>query len=404
MVYLRLCLYIREQVISPPKFRVFMWKLEVKIPTPLGWYISLWWCMWTWSTVLSANGLLQSDYFQRSVFHVFFFFSFLKNWHFIRIPGLFCHHLLHPLFSVSVKIYFLSFPSRQVSAYMMWLVLRETSRKFEHVCILYGGRRRLPFSGSQRWRDTRGQKQRLEWTSLSVTAATVLPVLWDALHLERASFSLHFNSAASETVGSGQSWQRLHYVFQELFGGLSNLQPLQLASRRPGNRRVWPAAQAVTPGCCSLARTHLLCSTLLLLWGRFHYLTEGTASGSWGLSLYLSAGTQRHWVTFRGGGVGVFVEGSCCILLSRCFYSWLEIGFSVPSVRKHELRKRPFSFGTGNRLLTRVMWIFCLWVGLWASTWCHPFLPSCSILFCAVGAPIVKGKCGESFWMLCLFL
>lgn len=79
------------------------------------------------------------------------------------------------------------------------------------------------------------------------------------------ALSLHYALASSllEVASAGRFY--LSYP-RKYFGALpNNAHPLQLAEGRCENKWVWPEAQAVSPGSCSLARTYLLCWDVLEL-------------------------------------------------------------------------------------------------------------------------------------------
>ena len=96
--------------------------------------------------------------------------------------------------------------------YTMGLVLSEKSRKFAHLFIIYGNRRRLPFSRSQ-WQsaDTGDEKLHSGCAFISVNAAATLAVLLGCLPLgvllpgtSALPFRCHFNFASSSISGVGE--------------------------------------------------------------------------------------------------------------------------------------------------------------------------------------------------------
>lgn len=126
-------------------------------------------------------------------------------------------------------------------------------------------------------------------------------------------FLLCFNFAAFYITGSGQSWQLSHYLSEEIFWGPINSQRLQLANGIPGDKWVWPAAQAVKAGSCSLVKTYLLCSDAVLLCRWFLYLCEWMALGSGELVLCLA----RQKLRDTGAAEGL-VSDSQDFLLTHC--------------------------------------------------------------------------------------
>lgn len=98
-------------------------------------------------------------------------------------------------------------------------------------------------------------------------------------------FRCHFNFAPSSISGSGQSWQLLRNVSNEIFWGPINSQPLQLASegRETNELGKWPRLS-------NRAAVHQRGPTFCTLMGfysaaGFCILSSWTALGSWGLLL-----------------------------------------------------------------------------------------------------------------------
>ena len=189
----------------------------------------------------------------------------------------------------------------------MGLVLSEKSRRFSHLFIIYGSRRKLPFSRSQ-WQsaDTGDQKLHSGCTFISVNAAAALAVLLGPSARSAASHLLSFWDAfrsqccflvpqlflfvaistllllASVELAS---WQLLCYVSNEIFWGPINSQPLQLASEDQETNEL-----GERPRLSNLAAVPQRGPTVRALMGfysaaGFCILSSWTALGSWGLLL-----------------------------------------------------------------------------------------------------------------------
>lgn len=129
------------------------------------------------------------------------------------------------------------------------------------------------------------------------------------------------------------------------------------------------------------------------------------------ITLLAQAGTQRHWVMHEGEAVWRWegANGFWCILLARCFYSWL-LGFAFQAHQwgNMNLEKYLSLFLQNRKSYSAVCHVNFLSVsrGLgFSSTWTFHLVSSslsANILFSAPGAPIGKEKSGQSFWMFCL--
>ena len=216
--------------------------------------------------------------------------------------------------------------------YTMGLVLSEKSRRFSHLFIIYGSRRRLPFSRSQ-WQSADTGDQKLHSGSPSSRWTQQLPLLsfWDAFCSECCflvpqlflfvAISTLLLLASVEVA----SWQLLRYVSNEIFWGPINSQPLQLASEDQETNEL-----GERPRLSNLAAVPQRGPTFRTLMGfysaaGFCILSSWTALGSWGLLLDSLKQELRRWVVCeREAALGVSVEGSECKLLARCFYPWLS--------------------------------------------------------------------------------
>ena len=166
----------------------------------------------------------------------------------------------------------------------------KTSRKLEHLIVIYGSRRRPPFSRSQRLSaDTGVQKLDAGCAFVSVKAAAALAVLLGCLGLRcclMAPRPFLFNAISTllllASVGVASIGSSYIMYPKKYFGDLVILNHFSWHAKA-GKQMSWPAAQTGNPACCPSAGTHLLCSDGLYSVARFFILSSWTALGSWGV-------------------------------------------------------------------------------------------------------------------------